>query len=677
MIKKNYNIISEGKMTKIEITDIKLQNFRSIKSSHISLKQDNILVGKNNIGKTSIIEAFDAFNSKISLSDFNIDLLIKLMECRNDVSNISADDSLGLTVKYEWEDLPIDYWHFLSDIQNSGETILNINFSIPKENYELLKKVSHVKELLDLFVKKVTIGSPKDFMNKTESILPSNYSLNKYLPHMQSNFSNVKKGEVIMFSIMAFRFVDRGKSGNQGATESQFSEKVSAMITKDEQVEALFDDLQGQIDTQVTPKMTTLQSDLKHFAYPSNPENPLKAILTIDEWFDNPKVRISQTFPKLSGFELPLNSQGLGYQNIYNIIARISASFTQMENLGLQNPILFVIEEPEAFTHPQLQHIFIQQISNFVQDQSQKLNIPYQLFIISHSPEMAVSAIELNFELIIGRQINNATSFINWNSLGDEEGIGRKKFKKLLLNYNAEMLFADKLIAYEGNAEKIIFSAIIRQNSPELLSEKIAFIPVGTSFRTYESVISDLNYEKVLLITDIDYKVTDQSWDINPKLQRSEPIITTNANLKYLFNSPEETLNTLDLTDFIQDSKTIGYIFKLRSLPTKYRQTTVEEENFMIVTQGWNKTYNFLPRTLESAMVTNTSENISLYENKGLVKSEEINKINSQAFELNDVENKLLKKGKADFALESLEIISTPDFSTPAYLLNGLKWLVD
>lgn len=663
-------------MTKLEITEIELKNFRSIKNSHLLLKQDNILVGKNNIGKTSIIQAFEVFSSKLSLSDINIDLLIRLMNCRNDVSQITDDDSIVLTVKYSWENLPIDYWKFLSNIKSAGETLLQITFSIPEENYELLKKVSQVKELLDLFEKKITIGSPEEFLSGNETILPSKYSLNNFLPRIHSNFSKVQKGEIIMFPIMAFRFVDSGKFGNQGATESQFSEKVSTMISKDKQVEKVFSDLQTQIDTKVAPKMTALQFDLEHFAYPSDPENPIKAILTIDEWFDNPQVRISQTFGKLSGFELPLNSQGLGYQNIYNIIARISASFSQMEHLEIKNPIFFVIEEPEAFTHPQLQHIFIQQISDFIKKQSIKLNIPYQLTIISHSPEMAISAIELNFELVIGRQINNVTSFINWESLGDEKGISREKFKKLMLNYNAEMLFADKLIAYEGNAEKIILSSIIRNNIPKLMSEKIAFIPVGTSFHNYESVISDLHYEKILLITDIDYKISD-SWNIGTELQKNQPIRTTNANLKYLFDNSDEKLTKLNLTEFIKTSEAEGYIYKLKSLSSSGQRTMNSTNNFMVVTQGWNSLYNFLPRTLESAMVTNSLENINLYIKENLVKSDILTNIDSQAFELNDVENNLLKKGKADFALQSLDIISDRNFKTPTYLLEGLKWLVN
>ncbi|MEX0380712.1 ATP-dependent endonuclease [Leuconostoc sp. MS02] len=656
-------------MTKLDIIQIELKNFRSIKYSNLYLKKDNIIVGKNNIGKTSIIEAFNSFNSKLSLKDINIDLLIKIMENRNSPSRITQYDSIEIVIKYSWQDLPVDYWKFLSEISSSGETVVKISYSIPEENHELLKDVLNVKELLELFTKKVYVGSADDFEFGREKLLPINKSFIKFLPQSQSRLKNVQKGEIIMFPIMAFRFVDRGKLGNQEATESQFSEKFSTMISKNEDVEDVFLDLQNQINQKVTPKMKSLQSDLKSFAYPSNPENPLKAILTIDEWFENPKVRIAQTFKKLSNFELPLNAQGLGYQNIYNIIARVSASFSQMKNLGLKNPVFFVIEEPEAFTHPQLQHIFIQQISEFIEKQASELDIPYQLTIISHSPEMAVSSIELDFELIIGRQINNETKFINWNSLGGESQVGRDKLKKLILNYNAEMLFADKLIAYEGNAEKIMLTAMIRKNIPKLLSEKIAFIPVGTYFSSYESVISDLYYDKVLLITDIDYK---QTVNISDDIDKNRPIRTTNNNLKYLFDSSVPTLTELDLSELIQQSKESEYIHAFRKMTPNRENASF---NFQIVTQGWNKKYNFLPRTLESAMVTKSKLNMEMYKLHDLIYDDVEELAENNPYCLNDVEKKLLKKGKADFALQSLDLISNTDFQIPTYLTKGLEWL--
>lgn len=659
-------------MNKLEITEIKIKNFRSIKESNIHLSQDNILVGKNNIGKTSIIEAFSVFNNKLTLTDVNIALLSKLMNYRFNTSQISENDCVELIVTYAWEDLPIEYWGLLSEINDKGSTQLKISYFIPEPNYPLLEQVNHVKDLLELFIRQISIGSPQDFVDGKETILPSSTSLNKFLPVQRFNLQNAKNDEILMMPIMAFRFVDKGDNSSQSATENQFSEKVSTMISKDTAVGNVFEKLQRQIDSKVTPKMNTLQQDLKSFAYPSNPSNPLKAILTIDEWMQNPKVRISQTFEQLSGFELPLNSQGLGYQNIYNIIARISACFSQMENIGLKNPILFVIEEPEAFTHPQLQHIFIQQISLFIKENSKRLNIPYQLIIISHSPEMAVSSLELNFQLIIGRQINMVTRFINWNSLGGGNSKSRVKLKKLILNYNAEMLFADKLIAYEGNAEKLMFTAIIRERVPQLLSEKIAFIPVGTGFSIYESVISDLEFEKVLLITDNDYKM---NIDVSESLQTKEKILTTNANLKYLYKNRNIKLNDIDLNEHLTNNK--SYICSTTSLSLKDGKGNTKNSNFKVITQGMNKEYNFLPRTLESALVTDSKINVHKYIEKNLVYDDIENTLENKPYDLNHVETNLLKQGKADFALNSLDLISDKEFTIPDYLMKGLEWLVD
>lgn len=666
-------------MNKIKISKISIKNFRSIKDSTICLKRETILLGKNNIGKTSLLDAFQAFNYGLKLSDINIDLLIKIMNNKSNHIAISPTDCLELSVTYEWENLQSDYWSLLSNISDKGETRVLIRYSIPNENYPELSKVDKVNELLELFTKQVWIGSVKDFNDKKQKLLPPNTKLSKYLPISKSNLEQVRSGELLMCPIMAFRYVDSGRTSSEDATASQFSTKVARTLTKDEKVEDVFSDTQSKVDKVVFNSLKPFQEELKDFAYPRDPENPLKAILTLDEWLASPKVRISQTFGKLDGFELPLSAQGLGYQNIYNIIARISAFFAKMDELDLHNPVFFAIEEPEAFTHPQLQHIFIQQIYRFINKSAKDLQVPYQLMIISHSPEIAISAFEMNFEIVIGRKQRKNTYFINWDSIGGENIKSREKLKKLIMNYNAELLFADKLIAYEGNAERLILTAIMRKKVQSLLTEKIAFIPVGTAFNSLKNAIDDLRFEKVLLITDIDYKRKKGTNDIDD----SSNIMTTNGNLRYLESTNEYDkvkINKIDLTSiFSKKTEAVckKHIFKPSNNIKEEENTYETHSNFMIVTQGYNREFSFLPRTLESALVFASQENFEKYKNAKLLNEGIDETLKSNPFDVNDILGKLLKQGKADFALNSLELILDGEFTVPQYLLRGLNWLAD
>lgn len=660
---------------KIKISEIQIENFRAIKNSKIKLGDNNVLLGKNNIGKTSLLDVFSAFDNHLKITDVNIELLQKIMINKNNPERIEKNDCICLKVAYEWKDLNSDYWSLLSSISSSGKTVVLIKYSIPSENYSMLKEIDNVNDLINLFERQAWIGSEDDALKNRLTPLPSKVPLKKYLPLPKSDIDYVQKGELLLCPIMAFRYVDSGKNSNDEATANQFSTKISSMISDVNDVKETFEKIQKEIDDKVAPKMESFQDELKDFAYPRNPKNPLEAILTVDEWMRNPKVRIAQKFDDLAGFELPLRSQGLGYQNIYNIVARISALFSKMQKNDMHNPTLFAIEEPEAFTHPQLQHIFIQQISRFIKKEATKLKIPYQLLVISHSSEIATSAFENEFQLIIGRRENQSTHFINWDSIGANNSKSRDKLKKLIINYNAEMLFADKLIAYEGNSERLILISIIRNSVPNLLSEKIAFIPVGTAFNSIKDALVDLHYEKILLITDIDFKMDGQSGEPND----SSKVETTNGNLKYLINNKNDrSLNEINLSQCFEEKiDAITNSYTLTSDDTNYE--SINNNKFMITTQGFNSIYKFWPRTLESALVADSDKNKKMYLNSDLVNENIETTLSESPYKINLVEKELLKsgKGKADFALESLNLISEDGYTVPEYILKGLKWLDD
>lgn len=655
----------------IKVSELKIQNFRAIKNSRIHLDKQTVLIGKNNIGKTTLFEAFDSFDRGLKLSDINMNLLIRLMQNRQSPENLTNSDCVELSVIYDWSDLSADYWSLLSSVADKGKTKIVVQYSIPEENYPKYRDVESVKELTELLSRKLWIGSPEDYKADRQVSLPSMVRLQKYFP-LPRSLDRLQSGDILLCPIAAFRYLSSGKTGSEQATESQFSESVARILGESDDVKKTFSMAQKDIDEVVSDKLEPFQERLKDFAYPRDPKNPLRAILTIDEWLASPKVRIAQSFGELAGFELPLNAQGLGYQNIYNILARISAQFAKMDSLELQNPMFFVIEEPEAFTHPQLQHMFVQQIRDFISAEADKLGLSFQLLIISHSSEVAVSAFESDFEIVVGRRRGDTSYFINWDSIGGTDSQSRDKLKKLLLNYNAEILFADKLIAYEGNAERLILTALMRKNVPSLLSEKVAFIPVGTAFTGLYNALADLRFEKILLITDLDYKSLPHS---NDPLNE-DGLSTTNGNLRYICSSLPSRLNDIDFSNFFKEkSASITNNFSLT--PTSGVFSDPDGENAMIVTQGYNKQFAFWPRTLESALVFDSLKNFTAYKKAGLLRAKIDQTSKQNINDVNNIYGNLLKVGKADFALESLNLISSDEFTVPEYIMKGLKWLAE
>lgn len=653
-------------MFNLSIENIRIRNFRAIKDSIIHLEKETIVVGKNNIGKTSLFEIFSAIR-KPKLSDFNIELLKKIWDNRKNLGSLNKEDCLELDFTYKWEDLPQDYWILLSDICDRGETRIIFRYSIDSENFESVEKINSVKEIEDFFTRKVYIGSLEDFDNGNEKLVTSKTTIGKLLPNSISNVDYVKNNKgMLLYPITAFRHIDSISNGNEGATANQFMNTVSTLLDNNREV---LDDIQKTVDEKLTPSMEELQNDLKKFSYPDDENNPLRATLTIDEWLNKPQIRITQKFKDLEGFELPLRAQGLGYQNIYNIIARVNNLFYKMIEVDCRVPVFIVIEEPEAFTHPQLQHIFIQKINEYIKKLARSSNIKVQLLIISHSSEIASTALKLKYHTIIGREIKGNTYFINWKSENDdeEEKKSKENLKKLILNYNAEVFFADKIIAIEGMSEELIISKMMDKIDPSLISEKIAIIPVGTHFKSYEKALSLLGFEKILLITDLDFA---KNWkgDIG-----NEGCETTNSNLTYLFKEDKELK---DILKCIFEQEKDFYTNELE-LSEK-----VDGVNFKIVTQGYTEAFRkFIPRTLEAAMIAASKKNFELYKGTNLLRDQvtEIDIDNCHGEKsINNIDKVLLKSTvkKADFAIETLNVAESSDFVIPQYINKGLEWLL-
>lgn len=663
----------------IQVKTMTIKNFRAIKNAKINLDERTIIVGKNNIGKSSLIDVFKHIQEP-QLSDFNADLIHHIWESKDSIDLLKKhllEFTMSLNILYKWSGLTVPYWNFLSDIADSGETEIEIVNYLPEERLEQLSKIKSTKELPSLFECMAKVGTPEEIKNNLARPVPIN-KVRKLIPQF-CNPEKAKIGDMLIYPISAFRYVQTGENSNERITADQFSSELATDLSDKADV---LKGIQKSVDTDLQPQMKQLEDRLASFAYPKVEGAPIKATLTIDEWLNNPQLRISQTFDNLPGFELPLSSQGLGYQNIYNIIARISNLFSKLSERGAKVPVMIVIEEPEAFTHPQLQHVFIQKISEHIADYAERLEISYQLVIISHSPEVAVSALDaLDFKLVIGRQHNDTTRFLNWSELGGNDGDAeesRNKLKKLMLNYNAELLFSDKLIAYEGDGERLLLGGLsraVKKQYPDSSWDKIAWIPVGTHFEGYRKALADLLFDKILLITDIDYGI-ENGYD-KPDMTRS-----TNQNCRFLFPLRDGKLVSIQRPKSI-DLGGVGEYLESRWYLSKENELIEPDTNlkhthtrFVVVSEGKPKDFDIWPRTLESALVFASKSNFTLYAEANLLRKEIT--ADNVSNELNDVERRLLASGlhKADFALESQSIIENDEFVVPVYLKYGLEWLV-
>ena len=238
--------------------------------------------------------------------------------------------------------------------------------------------------------------------------------------------------------------------------------------------------------------------------------------------------RITSATYNVGGYSLGESSQGLGYSNLIYIHLQLKEYERSIDPLKVN---MFFLEEPESHMHPQMQHVFIKYLINQYQLKAQGL-------VTTHSNEIVRAAGISHLRIL--RRAENYTSNLYDLSLLLEELKGSQIFEDtVLVNFfdwffeigYSEIVFADKVIFYEGDTERLFIKKIMTLEEYKDLSQQyIAFIQVGGAYaKNYEKLIKMLGI-KSLIITDIDYekdKVTV------PEIKGAK---ITNATIKYFYS---------------------------------------------------------------------------------------------------------------------------------------------
>lgn len=212
-----------------------------------------------------------------------------------------------------------------------------------------------------------------------------------------------------------------------------------------------------------------------------------------------------------SGFVVPLQHNGLGYNNLINIYMLIKLTEVQK---GRDFKIL-CLEEPEAHLHPAMQYKLFKYLKNL--DKKNELN--QQIFVTTHSSNIsAVAGIDNMFMLSYER--SEDCSDCQQQSLSeqfkDADGKTEKNDAKLHLSKfldvtRSDMLFADKVILVEGIAEKLLMPLFMDTCGCSYEDEHISIVEIGG--KHFEHFIELFNgntvNKKVLCITDKDFKWID------------------------------------------------------------------------------------------------------------------------------------------------------------------------
>ena len=206
---------------------------------------------------------------------------------------------------------------------------------------------------------------------------------------------------------------------------------------------------------------------------------------------------------------LPESYNGLGYLNLINVVLQLHLIIEEFKReYEDKDPAcinLIFIEEPEAYMHPQLQAIFIKNINQVIKalTGASKKQINLQLIISTHSAHVVSQCVFDSIKYMRGT--DNCVEALSLKKLEstykneNDVDIARFKFLKKYLTLDwAEVFFADKIILYEGDTERILLPSMMRavdealknnSNYIPMSSQNISMIPAGAYAFVFDKLI--------------------------------------------------------------------------------------------------------------------------------------------------------------------------------------------
>lgn len=721
----------------MKIKEIKVENFRLLKEFQLELEDDlSLLIGKNNVGKTSLLVVLDKFlnygeTKKFQYNDFNLDFRTELKELiENEKLERKDYKELGIRLRLLIEYNDKDDLEYISpilmdlDVANnflglgfdytlSYDMYLNLreayqtfkNHEEEKEAKSREKEGQYVAKTLDDFLdskqslyfflirKSIHININKD----TESFEEENYINLK-------DVTNFNLKDVVNFQyINAKRNVDNKEVDKTLSTQT--SELYKVQETDDKQQEAIeqFQDRLKDTDVVLSSVYDKMFADIidkvKKFGGMARNETIIKVVSSLQhrELLKGNTTVVYQQADK----ELPENYNGLGYMNLISMIFDIDLIIKKMQRNKERKPAdinLLFIEEPEAHTHPQMQYVFIKNIKNLLEkgiSHKDGISRKLQYIVSSHSAHIVADCDFNDIKYIVHSQKNgifdkNSVIAKNMKDLQKEYECNAKHkqyfaFLKQYLTLNrSELFFADKAIFIEGDTERILFPAMMKkvdeesglvENENYLLSQNISIIEVGAYSHIFEKFIRFIGLRKGLIITDLDC--------CEPVVKKDKNGRKTTKYQKAQYDATNDTLVTSNASiKYFLNTSSIKDI--LSDVPVKLSWDDAakcwkreDHGNIMLAFQ-YGKEGAYQPRSFEDAFFS---------ENKEFITSNTFSSLDPECVEKFQEDNnpyELAQKGvngKSSLAIEILlngNTETNPNFghwNIPTYIKEGLLWL--
>jgi|GEM_PF-424760 hypothetical protein len=410
------------------ISKITLNNFKSFAGSHVLDLSDgiNFFVGNNNCGKTTIFRAIEFIQSGKSKEEYitkgkeSEDVSVEIEFTGTDIEKLVNSDNYGLK---KYQDYLIKENH---DKENCSDETCSIRILRSSESTSIVQG----KKTVNLDIKNIRVYNP----NSNEEDIIRRYE----------NPTGIDKTIAALFDVQ-FVYSDLKNEEYQDFGKTKIIGKIINDLTKDFQREydgngnktlwGKFKDAHKEAfgDKGLQKILEDTEHKVTKILDEQYGEGEVKfdfELPEIDSFFKNGVVLVSD-----NGIATPVCQKGTGMQRALALsLIQLYADINNKSEDSVEKPVIFCIDEPETFLHPNAQNKLMKSFN--------KLSQKSQILITTHSPYLLKAFYEVNQSSDNKPSLKNKLNIFSKEEASKENANSEERYsgfnKKEMLNVSGE-----------------------------------------------------------------------------------------------------------------------------------------------------------------------------------------------------------------------------------------------